>query len=320
MNDDTKAHVYHQLACMERAGLPAQLAFRHLTTKDPGINKQIKQLQGYLNNGHAIAESGHRAGIFGNTDYHILHAAEIGGQLELAYQRLSDYYGAKAKRLRQIKNRLYLPALMLIIALFVQPVPALLVGAIDGQVYLWLTVGRLAVLTALIHIVLRLPFWLSHGFLRFLGLKNSLYRLQCQLPVISTWVISRQINDFLHCLAMLLEAGLPCIQAFPLALETIKNPVLKSRFGPATARLAKGQALAEALAEVSEINRTTLRIILTGEQSGKLVESIRHNAGLEAEKISIEEDLLAEWLPRLFYFLVLGWMAYSLIGSRVSSL
>lgn len=320
MNHDTKAHIYHQLYCMERAGFPAQLAFSHLTTKNPGINQQIQQLQGYLNTGHAIAESGYRAEVFSKTDYHVLHAAEVGGQLELAYRRLSDYYGAKAKRLRQIKNRLYLPAMILIIALFVQPVPALIIGAINGQQYLWLGVGRLAGLAAVISIALRLPFWLTNGFLQFLGMKNGLYLLQCKVPIISAWITTRQINDFLQCLGMMLEAGLPCIQAFPLALETIKNPVLKNRFSPALARLAKGQSLAEALADVREINRTTVHIVLTGEQSGKLVDSIRHHTRLEAEKISIEEDLLAEWIPRLFYFLVIGWMAYSIIGSRVMSL
>lgn len=315
MNNETQAHIYHQLSCMEKAGFPAQLAFTHLKTKNPKINKKIQQLQGYLDAGHTIAESGYCTGVFSKTDNYLIHAGEVSGKLGLTYQRLSGYYGDKAKRLKQIKARLYLPSLILIIAVFIQPVPALIVGAITGQHYLLLTIGQLVRLASVIYIAFHLPFWLTGSFLRFLGLKNTVYQMQLKLPLISSWIMARQINDFLQCLAMMLEAGLPCIEAFPLALDTLKNPVLKNRFTPAIALLAERQSLTEALAAVRDISRTTVHIVLTGEQSGKLVETMRHFTRLEAEKISIEEDLLAEWIPRFFYFLIVAWMAHSIIGS-----
>jgi type II secretory pathway component PulF len=57
-----------------------------------------------------------------------------------------------------------------------------------------------------------------------------------------------------------------------------------------------------------------LHILSTAEQSGKLAGSLLHIAKLESETISLENEMLAEWLPRLAYVMVALWMAYSILS------
>jgi hypothetical protein len=63
-----------------------------------------------------------------------------------------------------------------------------------------------------------------------------------------------------------------------------------------------------------------LGIIHSSEQSGKLTSGILHYTKLEAQTLSLQDDALAEWLPRMVYTLIVLWIAYSLVGSKVGSL
>ncbi len=71
--------------------------------------------------------------------------------------------------------------------------------------------------------------------------------------------------------------------------------------------------LTDALVDVREIDEQAIQMILAGEKSGKLAEAILHHTKIETEKIELQEDLLAEWIPRLFYLLVVFWVASSII-------
>jgi type II secretory pathway component PulF len=62
-----------------------------------------------------------------------------------------------------------------------------------------------------------------------------------------------------------------------------------------------------------------LQIINSSEQSGTLASNIMHFSKIEADNISLQDDALAEWLPRLVYSLIAIWMGYSILGSSISS-
>jgi type II secretory pathway component PulF len=73
--------------------------------------------------------------------------------------------------------------------------------------------------------------------------------------------------------------------------------------------------VSESLKTVVYIQNTpTLQIIHSCEQSGRLAEGLRHFAQLTADDLHLQDDMLAEWLPRLIYTGVVVWIAKSLIG------
>lgn len=319
LSDQLLANIYQQLSRLEQAGFSAQQAFELLEKTGQKHKRAIHQLQKLLKSGQTVSEAGYRAGIFSSVDKALLSAGETSGQSARIYQQLADHYSDKAKRARRVKSQLYLPVFILVLALFIQPLPALILDQITGLDYLAVTVGSVVKIALFFYIVIKLPFWLTTGWLRFLGVERLIYQLQLSLPVVAQWIVNRQINVFLHTLGLLLWAGLPALEALPKAIGTIKNKILRQKFEPLIAAIDKGQSLVEALSKISEIDQQTKAQILVGEQSGRLAETILHMTKINTEKINLQQDLLAEWIPRLFYFLVVAWLAFSLLNSNIIS-
>lgn len=306
------ADLYLQLTRLEQAGLPAQQAFSLLDSAQRPIQDRLRQLRKYLKAGLPIAEAGSRSGLFSNSDKTLIEVGEKGGKLAAIYQQLAVYYGEQARRINRIKAKLYLPFFVLLLALLLLPLPALVQQQIGALEYLWLSFGRFVSVILSLLVLYRLPHWLCDGFLQFLGLCNSVHRLQCRLPLL-TWSIKRQQYQFFRSLGLLLEAGVAMVEALPMAVDVINNPLLRKQFEFVYAEIDQGSSLVEALANVDFVDRHALRLLESGEYSGKLAETLLHYCRLQAEEIAIQDDMLADWMPRLFYLIVAGWVAFSII-------
>ncbi len=313
--DTLRADIYFQLSRMEAAGFSALQGFELLKKTHRKAFKQIQLLQHHLKAGRSIAESGYRAGVFTESDKDLLDAGENSGNLSIIYQQLARHYEQKVKRLKKIKSKSYLPFAILVIALFVQPLPALVVGEMSALDYLMISGGRLFKIVLLFYFMIKLPFWLTQGRLQFLGLRNIVYQLQLKLPLISSWLKTRQINGFFQSLGLMLTAGMPILDALPKAVITINNPLLRNQFEPVLLATASGGGLSSALSAVNDIDYPSIQMLLVGEQSGKLAETMLHFTKIKSENIEMQEDSLAEWLPRLFYFIVVCWVGASLISN-----
>lgn len=302
--------LFTQLKQLEAAGLPVFQAFAILTQTDAKLKQPLARMQQQLTAGKPISEAGFRAGIFTESHKTLIHAAESSGKLSEVYDQLAKHYTALAKRIKKAQSRLHFPALTLIIALFVQPLPALVTSQISGFEYLQLSLGRLLVIAFGVFLLVRLP-----NILRVLGVETAWYRLQLRVSIVANWLNKLQVNEFLFILGMMLEGGLAFAEALPKAVRSIKNTGLRDEFLPALKMLATSESVADTLARVPHINTKILQIVNSSEQSGKLASGLLHLSQLEAETIALQDDALAEWLPRLVYSLIAIGMAYSLLGS-----
>jgi general secretion pathway protein F len=310
LSAEKSANLFFQLAQLEKTGVPANKAFGLIADTDAVLKKRLYAVQRYLEAGLSIADAGFKVGVFNEIQRSLIHAAESGGTLAAVYRRMADYYAARATRLRKIKSRCYYPAILLTISLFTQPLPALVAGSITETQYLQLSVGRLTVIILTVYIVLRLPAALSR-----VGLKPVIDRLLLQLPFVAEWITKRQLNDFYLNLALALAAGLSYAEALPKLVASIPNSGIRAQFRPALAKANSGESATDILSTVSSIRGTTaIQIIHSCEHSGRLAEGLQHFAQLEADDLHLQDDMLAEWLPRLVYAGVVIWIARSLIG------
>ena len=302
------AMLFKQLRQLESAGLPAIQAFELLVASDASLKTVLVLMQRNLKAGMTISEAGFRAKLLDDTLRALIHAAESSGRLAEVYGQLTQYYSGKAVRAAKVKSRMWLPAITLAIALFVQPLPALVGDEISAGKYLFLTFGRLAILAMLIVFLMRLP-----GILRNAGMGDLWSRLVLAIPVVGQHIIARQLNDFFFTLAMLLEGGLAFDEALPKAVTTIRNEALRAKFSPALKMLGSGASVMETLETVSVIDRMMLGVVNSSEQSGDLAGGISHYNQQQAEVLDRQDDELATWLPRLAYALVAVWMINALL-------
>jgi general secretion pathway protein F len=308
------ARLFTQLKRLEASGLPASQAFDILIQSEDKLKKPLSTMRRQLYAGLPISEAGFRAGIFNDTHTMLIQAGETSERLAEVYGQLANYYTGLSSRVKKIKSRLYFPILVLIVALFMQPLPDLIASKISGFDYLQLSLGRLIVIGSGVFLLIRLP-----GILCGFGAEKAWHDLQLRISVVANWLTKRQLNEFFFILAMMLESGIAFAVALPKAVATIKNSSLKASFSPAISALSSGASAADTLAKVPIINATILQIVSSSEQSGKLASGIMHFTKLEAETIGLQDDTLAEWLPRLGYILIASWMAYSILGSQFTT-
>ncbi|MBL6987914.1 MAG: type II secretion system F family protein [Methylobacter sp.] len=314
LNTEQLATLFTQLKRLEASGLSVLQTLTILTQSKTELKKPLTTMLQQIKSGRSVSEAGVRAGLFNDTHKTLIHAAESSGQLTKVYGQLADYYTGLASRINKVKSRLYQPGLTLIIALFVQPLPDLVGSKITRLDYLQLSLGRLVVIGFGVFLLIKLPNILSR-----LGLKAAWHRVQLSIPVVAKWIIKRQVNEFFYILAIMLESGVAFSIALPKAVAGIKNSCLRKQFTPALSMLASGASVRDTLAKVPVINTIALQIVHSSEQSGKLASGILHYSQREAETINLQNDTLAEWLPRLVYSIIASWMIFSILGSQFAT-
>jgi len=114
--------------------------------------------------------------------------------------------------------------------------------------------------------------------------------------------VRRNLRNFFDSLALLLEGGVPILEAFPVALDTVRNQTLRSRLARIEPRIKAGMSFGEALAGQPLFGRTqAYELIRSGEASGALPRTLLRYSAAETAAIDRFDDLVVEWLPRIAY-------------------
>ena len=307
-----RAELYTQLAQMEMAGLPFDKAVVILDVAKPA-KARLDAFRKFTARGIDPAQAGEKSGLFTKLEARLIRAARSTGSPALMYRRLADFYTRRAMQMSTMKSRLLMPMCVLLLALLIQPLPALIGGAIGAGEYLWQVVRPLIVLTMLYYAAR----WIFNVALDQ-SAQSSQPTWMLRLPLIGRLIVRRNVRDFFESLAMMLEAGMSMLDALPAALATIEIGAIKRDFAKISPRIEKGAALAGALSDLAYLTRENngdrlIEFVTTGEASGTLPEMLMRHTSMETDLINDFYAQLADWLPRIVYGLIMLWMAYGLL-------
>ena len=307
-----RAELYTQLAQMEIAGLPFDKAVAILAVAAPA-KARLDAFRKLTARGMDPAQAGEKSGLFTSLEARLIHAARNTGSPAAMYRRLADFYTQRAMQMSTMKSRLLMPICVLLLALLIQPLPALIGGAIGMGGYLWQVLRPLIVLAVLCYAAR----WLWNVALDQ-SAQSSQPTWLLRLPLIGPLIVRRNVRDFFESLALMLEAGISMLDALPAALATIEIGAIKREFARIVSRIEKGAALAIALSDLAYLTRENngdrlIEFVTTGEASGTLPEMLMRHTSMETASINDSYSQFAEWLPRILYGLILLWMAYGLL-------
>jgi general secretion pathway protein F len=290
-----RADLFLQLYRLEAAGLPYDRAVATMALPSPGAQR-LKAMQALSTRGIDAAKAGEKSGLFTALESRLIRAALNAGSPAPTYQRLAEYYSQRARQWAAIKSRLTLPAVVLAIALLVQPLPALVSGAIGVKGYAWQVTWPVLLIGAIV-VVLR---WLGSQGGDAKG--KSLYQ---KVPFYGPIFVRSNLRDFFDSLSLMLEAGVPTLEALPAAIETVSDGDIRRELARVRQRVEHQETFATALQGVSYLQGSrVLAFAHTGEESGKLPEMLMRHAAMETEDIGRFYEQLAAWLPRIVYALV----------------
>ena len=290
-----RAEIFLQLSQLERAGLPYDRAVAAMALPPPATPR-LKAMRALSARGVDAAKAGEQSGLFTKFDARLVRAALDAGSPASTYQRLAHYYSQRARQWAAMKSRLALPAFVLVIALVVQPLPALVSGSLDVKGYAWQVISPVL----LVGVVL--------AALRWLGAQGSEARgksFHQRIPLYGPVFVRANLRDFFESLALMLEAGLPMLEALPAAVETVSDGDIRRELTRIRQRVEHQETFAGALQGVSYLKGSrVLAFAHTGEESGTLPEMLMRHAAMESEAIAAFYEHLAAWLPRIVYMLV----------------
>lgn len=312
MKLDIRADLFSQLAAMEEAGLPFDKALDILELP-ANEGARLKETRKLIRRGRGIVDAGLKGGLFTALEASLVNAATSSGSPARTYRLIADQCARRAARIKSVKSRMILPMVLIASWIILGPVPSLVMGTLTPGGYVlkhllpWVAAGVIAY--RLIGLLQRRD-----------GSAHSSWRILLDgalpfVPLFGPMEVRRNLRDFFDSLALLLEGGVPIVEGFPTALNTVRNQAVKAELAQIKPRIAAGSSFSQALSGLSFFGRRqSYELIRTGEASGTLPRMLLRYA--EAETASIErfDDLVAEWIPRLVSAGVAVLIGYGLVA------
>lgn len=279
-----------QLAEMINAGLPITQALRAIReqTFNRSLKRIITEVEEDVARGLSLSEAmAKHPHVFSRMYVGLVQTGEVGGVLDVVFTRLAQYLDRELATRRKVRSIFIYPAFVLTFAtlvlsfllVFVVPIFERLYGRMGAQLPLF-TQGLLA-LSRFVRAYW--PFLLVGiglavaGVVRgrkLPGLRPLLDRLVLQLPV--TGALARKVimSRFVYALGMLLQGGVPIIQALQTAGEAADNTVLLVAVNTMRTMVQEGHSLDSAMDRTGFFPPLVVHMVATGQQTGTLDQSL----------------------------------------------
>lgn len=243
----------------------------------PEEEEAVNSLYFDIKRGRTLATAIKNAGFSSGLEYEILNIAETTGKLENALRFVSSRYEERHRRARELRTRLLLPNAMMIVLLLISAVYMLIVG-----------VGFFTVLFNTIFIVLFVVV-VTYALLMFTR-NDATYWLSFgwQYGLQQTSVLFRRYSEytFFTLFVWQVEAGLDYISGAKSLTTLIDAEPYKNAVNNYQKLVRAGEPVVDALLSIELIVPGELaQVIKTGEESGRMSQSLQHYLLLEQQRL-----------------------------------
>jgi type II secretory pathway component PulF len=310
-----RAELFQQLASLVAAGVGLIPALEIVQRSPPGRawRAPISRLLEELNQGATFADALKcvGAGWAPPLDKALIQAGEQSGRLDVCFRFLSEYYQERARLAQQIMGALVYPALVLHLAILIFPTSALTELVLQGDILGYIK-SKLVVLAPLYAVVCFFIFLAqaSHGS----SWRSPLERFLHRVPVLGAARHYLALARLSLALESLLNAGVSMIEAWELAAEASGSAALRRTVLGWRSRVLAGQTPAEAVRESRAFPDLFTNLYTTGEISGQLDGTLQRLHRHYQEEGLRRLHAVAQWLPRMVYFIVLLLVAYQVVS------
>lgn len=241
----------------------------------------------------------------------ILSAGERGGKLAPAFQHLADYFGMLASARRDVMKGMIYPCIVLHLGIFISIVPtALMTGGMTSAEIL----GNLVVTLLIVY---------AAGFCIFMGTRALLKqapenpgidRLINRVPWIGKARRNLAMARFCKVYHSCILAGISMSETAGLASEASHSGVIREA-GIKLVKAAKaGNALGPQFMADAAFPNAFARSYSTGEEAGSLDKDLARWSKLFEDDAEASVKRVSVMIPKLLYFLVLGFAAWKIAG------
>ena len=241
----------------------------------------------------------------------IIGAGERGGKLAPAFQHLADYFGMLASARREVVRGMIYPLVVLHLGVFIGIVPAALMkGGTTSTEILGSLVGALLIVYAA-------------GYCVFAGIRALLQqapenpgidRLVNRLPGIGKARRNLAMARFCKVYHSCVLAGISMSETAGLASEASQSGVIREAGAELVKAAVAGSALGPRFVADDAFPKAFARSYSTGEEAGTLDKDLARWSKLFQDDAESSVKRVSVMIPKLLYFLVLGFAAWKIAG------
>ncbi len=274
-----------QLSALIGSGLPIDEALGALAEGSEGrLRSRLVSLRARVMEGATLAAAmAESPGTFPVLYRATIAAGEASGRLDTVLARLADYTESREALRSKVILALAYPilltcvALLVVAGLMIWVVPQV-IGVFEQaqQALPWATRVLIAVSAA----VERYGLWLllppallvavGIAVARTPSLRAAWQRGLLKVPVLGRLVRAADTARFARTLALLVGSAVPLLEALNIASQVVGNAALRQALARVAVRVREGQGLARALEETGQFPPVALRLVASGEKSGRL--------------------------------------------------
>jgi type II secretory pathway component PulF len=242
------------------------------------------------------------------------HLAEIFGELE-------DYYLLQQRLRRQFRARSILPAVQFLLAVLVIAGALFVLGWISSArgaaapaVFGFRGIGGAWSFLATVFGVLALAVILYLVVTRSLRRRAIVDALLLRVPGIGPCLEALALGRFALALQLTLDSSLPVGKALRLSLSATGNAAFAARTDVVVKSVNKGNDLALALTEANLFPEDFRNMVAVGEEGGRVVEIMRHQARYYHEEAGRRLTALTRLLTGSVYLAYVIFMVIAIVG------
>jgi general secretion pathway protein F len=153
-------------------------------------------------------------------------------------------------------------------------------------------------------LLLLLAVWMWRYAWRWLAFRCWVHRQFLHWPVISRLVRGANVARFTRTLSILLDSGVPLLEALSLSQEVVSNCLLRQAVVDASEEVRQGGSLSAALGKSGLFPPMMVHLIASGENSGQLAQMLNRAAvHQERELETVIAVVLGLFEPLLILFM-----------------
>lgn len=249
-----------------------------------------------LKEGHALSESLKKYPSTFDTIYiAMVHIAEQSGNLITTFEQLVQIISHQQLIKKQLKSALIYPCILFCFSFLI--VLGLLLFVIPSMKELFEN-RELHPITALVlgmsnqlnmHIWALFTFIIIAGVAALIALKRFfqeiIYPILSKLPYVSTLFFHNTLLRLSRTMAMLLNAGIPLIEATVLVKKIVKHPILEKVLADTEQKLSQGKKLSWIYKEYSVMPALMIRMLAIAEETGEMAGAFFHLSKIYEEEL-----------------------------------
>jgi len=306
---DFRINLYQNLSTLLSAGLPILRALHTVQNNaSRRWKKHLSEIEREVSGGYELSESmSRRPRYFAKLDITLTKIGEQTGQLAEVLNSLSQWYELRRKLKRLIIADLAYPIFIIHLAAFILPIPLIALSGMDWSTYFPRVLTILSFFygpVILIGLICR--FFPQQGLVR-----RVFDELFLRIPMLGSALRYLAIGRFCYTFSIMYKAGVPIIECALLSHESCGNEAIKHRLKGGYDAARNGTPMSQGFSQNLDVEFLELWNI--GEESGNLDNASEKLGQIYLDKARFRFELIANWLPKLFYFGLMGIMAYIIL-------